>query len=204
MKAIPRQPKPAILAFNFEGDRLTTLQTICDDLGAGLINYCASETPEAFSLTIGDLLDGGSVAAKTELSAEAKLAMSALAFPEEMFLLANLPEQTLDAFLTATREKDLWIPLKAVATPTNAGWRPMALKMELMEEHAAMQAAIAEICSFPSIPVNVTMNEFIEIAKNYSTPKSGTFINGILDTIVKELKAENKLTKATYVNSYKK
>lgn len=67
-----------------------------------------------------------------------------------------------------------------------------------------MQAAIAEICSFPSIPVNVTMNEFIEIAKNYSTPKSGTFINGILDAIVKELKAENKLTKATYVNSYKK
>lgn len=67
-----------------------------------------------------------------------------------------------------------------------------------------MQAAIAEICSFPSIPVNVTMNEFIEIAKNYSTPKSGTFINGILDSIVKDLKAENKLTKATYINSYKK
>ena len=144
MKAIPRQPKPAILAFNFEGDRLTTLQTICDDLSLALQNICASETPEAFSLTLGDLLDGGVVETKTELSPEAKLAMSALAFPEEMFLLANLPEQTLDAFLTATREKDLWIPLKAVATPTNAGWRPMALKMELMEEHAAMQAAIAE------------------------------------------------------------
>lgn len=67
-----------------------------------------------------------------------------------------------------------------------------------------MQAAIAELCSFPSIPVNVTMNEFIEIAKNYSTPKSGTFINGILDAIIKDLKAENKLVKATYINSYKK
>ena len=67
-----------------------------------------------------------------------------------------------------------------------------------------MQAAIAEICSFPTIPVNVTMNEFIEIAKNYSTPKSGTFINGILDAIVKDLKAENKLTKAAYINTYKK
>ena len=77
-------------------------------------------------------------------SPEAKLAMSALAFPEEMFLLANLSEETLNAFLKAIRDKDLWIPLKAVATPTNAGWRPMALKMELMEEHAAMQAAIAE------------------------------------------------------------
>ena len=38
MKAIPRQPKPAILAFNFEGDRLTTLQTICEELEVGLIN----------------------------------------------------------------------------------------------------------------------------------------------------------------------
>lgn len=144
MKAIPRQPKPAILAFNFEGDRLTTLQTICDDLSIGLSNILASETPEAFSLTLGDLLDGGVVETKTELSAEAKLAMSALAFSEELYLLANLPEETLNAFLKAARDNDLWIPLKAVATPTNAGWRPMALKMELMEEHAAMQAAIAE------------------------------------------------------------
>ena len=144
MKAIPRQPKPAILSFNVEGDRLTTRKTICDDLEVGLINYCASETPEAFSLSIGDLLDGGSVATKTELSAEAKLAMSALAFPEELYVLANLSESTLDAFLKAARDNDLWIPLKAVATPTNAGWRPMALKMELMEEHAGMQAAIAE------------------------------------------------------------
>lgn len=144
MKAIPRQPKPAILAFNFEGDRLKKLQTVCDDLSIGLNNICASETPEAFSLTLGDLLDGGSVSTQTELSAEAKLAMSALAFQDELYVLANLPEDTLNAFLKAARDNDLWIPLKAVATPTNAGWRPMALKMELMEEHAAMQAAIAE------------------------------------------------------------
>ncbi|MCQ2218563.1 MAG: transcription antitermination factor NusB [Paludibacteraceae bacterium] len=59
-----------------------------------------------------------------------------------------------------------------------------------------MQAALSEICNFPSIPVNVTMNEFIEISKIYSTAKSGTFINGLLDTIVKELRASNKLVKA--------
>lgn len=144
MKAIPRQPKPAILAFNFEGDRLKKLQAVCEDLSIALNNICASETPEAFSLTLGDLLDGGSVSTQTELSAEAKLAMSALAFPDELYVLANLPEETLNAFLKAARDNDLWIPLKAVATPTNAGWRPMALKMELSEEHAAMQAAIAE------------------------------------------------------------
>lgn len=59
-----------------------------------------------------------------------------------------------------------------------------------------MQAAIAEFCNFPSIPVNVTMNEFIEISKTYSTSKSGTFVNGILDSVVKELRAGNKLVKA--------
>jgi N utilization substance protein B len=50
-----------------------------------------------------------------------------------------------------------------------------------------MQVAISEICTFVSIPTSVSMNEYIEIAKSYSTPKSGTFINGILDSIVNEL-----------------
>ncbi len=58
-----------------------------------------------------------------------------------------------------------------------------------------MQIALAELLNFPSIPVNVTLNEYIDIAKFYSTPKSGTFINGILDAIVGELKKENKLFK---------
>lgn len=58
-----------------------------------------------------------------------------------------------------------------------------------------MQAAITEILSFPSIPINVTMNEYINIAKSYSTQKSSSFINGILDAIVSELKDENKLLK---------
>ncbi|NDV45954.1 transcription antitermination factor NusB [Paludibacter sp. 221] len=58
-----------------------------------------------------------------------------------------------------------------------------------------MQTALAELFNFPTIPVNVTLNEYIEISKNYSTEKSGTFINGVLDNIVNELKAENKLVK---------
>ena len=58
-----------------------------------------------------------------------------------------------------------------------------------------MQAALAELTSFPTIPVKVTLNEYIEIAKHYSTEKSGTFINGILDGIVASLKKENKLLK---------
>lgn len=58
-----------------------------------------------------------------------------------------------------------------------------------------MQVALAEIMTFPTIPVNVTLNEYIDAAKYYSTPKSGIFINGILDAIVNELKKEKLLLK---------
>ena len=58
-----------------------------------------------------------------------------------------------------------------------------------------MEVALAELLEFPTIPVNVTLNEYIEIAKNYSTDRSGTFINGVLDNIVGQLKKENKLIK---------
>ncbi|MCX6297241.1 MAG: transcription antitermination factor NusB [Bacteroidetes bacterium] len=58
-----------------------------------------------------------------------------------------------------------------------------------------MKMAITEILHFSSIPVKVSLNEFIEISKIYSTPKSKIFINGILDKIVADLKSENKLNK---------
>ena len=58
-----------------------------------------------------------------------------------------------------------------------------------------MQIALAEVLSFPNIPVSVSLNEYVEIAKLNSTPKSGGFINGTLDGIVNQLKKENKLTK---------
>lgn len=59
-----------------------------------------------------------------------------------------------------------------------------------------MQIAIAELLSFPQIPISVTINEYVEIAKWYSTPKSSGYVNGIIDSIAKMLKKENKLTKA--------
>jgi N utilization substance protein B len=58
-----------------------------------------------------------------------------------------------------------------------------------------MQIALAEIFNFPAIPINVTLNEYIEIAKEYSTDKSGTFVNGVLDNVVEKLRNENKITK---------
>ncbi len=58
-----------------------------------------------------------------------------------------------------------------------------------------LKMAICEFLKFPSIPVKVTINEYLEIAKEYSTPKSSIFINGILDNLVKEFKENNKLIK---------
>lgn len=58
-----------------------------------------------------------------------------------------------------------------------------------------MQCAIAELMNFPNIPINVTMNEYLEIAKFYSTPKSTGFINGTLDAIIKRLQKQSLLAK---------
>ena len=58
-----------------------------------------------------------------------------------------------------------------------------------------MQVALAEILSFSNIPVSVSLNEYVEIAKYYSTPKSSPFVNGTLDGIVKNLRKEGKITK---------
>lgn len=58
-----------------------------------------------------------------------------------------------------------------------------------------MQIALSELLNFPNIPISVTLNEYIDLSRYYSTPKSPNFINGILDSIVRELKSEEKLFK---------
>ena len=58
-----------------------------------------------------------------------------------------------------------------------------------------LKMAICEFLKFPSIPVKVTINEYLEVAKEYSTPKSSIFINGILDNLVKEFQINNKIHK---------
>lgn len=55
-----------------------------------------------------------------------------------------------------------------------------------------LQMALCEFQKFPTIPVKVTINEYLEIAKEYSTPKSSIFVNGILDKIVKEYSEQGK------------
>ncbi len=58
-----------------------------------------------------------------------------------------------------------------------------------------MQIAIAEMMTFPNIPISVTINEFVDLAKLYSTPKSGGYINGMLDAIARHLINSGKLLK---------
>jgi len=59
-----------------------------------------------------------------------------------------------------------------------------------------LKMGICEFLHFSSIPEKVTINEYLEIAKEYSTPKSSIFINGILDKLAKEYKVSGKLKKS--------
>lgn len=67
-------------------------------------------------------------------------------------------------------------------------------RMALMDVIIA-QIALAEIINFPTIPLNVSINEYLDIAKVYSTPRSASYLNGLLDYIAKKLKTENKIFK---------
>lgn len=64
-----------------------------------------------------------------------------------------------------------------------------------------MQMGVCELLYFETIPPKVTINEYIDLAKEYSTPQSGHFVNGILDNIHKELLSQNKINKKSFRNS---
>jgi len=64
-----------------------------------------------------------------------------------------------------------------------------------------LQMGICEFLFFETIPTKVTINEYIDIAKEYSTPQSGQFVNGLLDNLHKELTNENKISKIAFKNS---
>ena len=65
-----------------------------------------------------------------------------------------------------------------------------------MTDLVILKMALAEMITFPSIPIKVTINEYIEISKNYSTPRSKQFVNGILDVLANELSSEGIIKKS--------
>ena len=58
-----------------------------------------------------------------------------------------------------------------------------------------MQMALAEILYIPNVPVKASLNEYIDISKEYSTPNSKTFVNGVLDKVIADLKEQGKISK---------
>lgn len=77
----------------------------------------------------------------------------------------------------------------------SASTRKWEMKRIALMDRIILQLGLAEITSFPSIPLSVSINEYVEIAKMYSTPKSGKYINATLDTIAKKLIEEGRLVK---------
>jgi N utilization substance protein B len=91
------------------------------------------------------------------------------------------------------RAADLDAKSKDLVASNTRNWE--VDRLPLMDR-MILEMAIAELLTFPHIPVKVSMNEYIELAKNYSTPKSRQFINGILDVIVKTLQDDGSLRKS--------
>lgn len=92
-------------------------------------------------------------------------------------------------------QKSAWLPEKYLTLigQHTINWEVDRLPLT---DRVILQMAITEFTHFPNIPVKVTINEYIELTKGYSTPKSKQFINGILDVISKELKTSGDLKKS--------
>lgn len=114
---------------------------------------------------------------------ENKLAEISSNWVEDRDFVVNLFEQTI-------RHDAEYQELIAEKTQN---WEPDRIAMM---DTLLMKMAIVEFINFTSIPVKVTINEYLEISKEFSTPKSNSFINGILDKILFELKAQNKVRKS--------
>lgn len=82
--------------------------------------------------------------------------------------------------------------IRTLVEPTLKNWDPERVAVIDM---ILLVMAVAEFLFFPTIPTKVTLNEYVEVSKLYSTPKSKDFINGILDRLMKTLKAEGKIQK---------
>lgn len=102
---------------------------------------------------------------------------------EDRFFMEELFEQTI------TRNDEIE---QIIAEPLK-NWD---LERLAPMDYLILKMSVSEMMSFPGIPVKVTINEAIEIAKEYSTPKSGKFVNGILDTLSKTLIKEGKVRKS--------
>jgi transcription antitermination protein NusB len=99
-------------------------------------------------------------------------------------------EFTVDLFRKTLRNKEE--NLKTIEAYTKNWDVDRVATMDIL----IMELALTELTEFPSIPVKVSLNEYIELAKYYSTQRSSIFINGVLDRITKDFKEQGKIIKA--------
>ena len=95
--------------------------------------------------------------------------------------------------IRAVIEKDNMF--QGIIEPKLRNWDPERVALI---DTILLKMGICEFLYFPTIPTKVTINEYIEIAKVYSTPQSGQFVNGVLDNICKGFEAENKIRKTAH------
>ena len=122
-----------------------------------------------------------------------KKSLKALPLAEKHLNLFDIPEETTDfgiKLLNRCIQEDE--ELLGIIEPTLKNWDSERLAILDM---ILLKMAITELITFETIPTKVTLNEYVEISKLYSTPKSKDFINGILDKIMKELNDQGKIQK---------
>lgn len=111
----------------------------------------------------------------TQIKPEAK-EKEDLQFAEKLFLATARHGQDYDAYIDSRIQN----------------WE---LSRIALVDKIVLRMAIAELLTFDDIPTKVTINEAIEIAKKYSTAKSGKFVNGVLDGVLEDLRKEGKINK---------
>ena len=114
--------------------------------------------------------------------------LSSLGFPNNAERIDDIAfgKQLMEKVLTNEEE------LQKEFEGKTPNWDPERIALL---DSTLIKIAIAELIYFENIPTKVTMNEYLEIAKEYSTPKSNQFINGVLDSLVREYKENNRLHK---------
>jgi N utilization substance protein B len=108
-------------------------------------------------------------------------------------MLSPDKENFAKSLLQTVVEKDEF--LQSLIIPKLKNWDPERIALLDM---ILMKMGVSEFLYFETIPPKVTINEYIDLAKDYSTQQSGQFVNGILDNIHKELVQQGKMQKVEY------
>jgi N utilization substance protein B len=122
-------------------------------------------------------------AASTELPTDEILPEIAINWEEDKEFFENIFNFTIENAMES----------KALIAEKTKNWD---IERLAFTDKVIISMALAEMIHFPSIPIKVTINEYIDISKTYSTPKSKQFVNGLLDVLSKELMDQGKIRKS--------